>query len=270
MADSVRCIIFRNVADHGDGRLIAVPSTIEGLLKLAGEKLKIKAERAYSENGSYIDDVSIIRENEKIFISTGEPFFKADSSRVRQYKIAVLGPGGVGKSSLTVRYVRSTFIEIYDPTIEDAFRHQTVVDGVTCVLDILDTAGQEDLKMLRRQWVEDRDGFLLVFSLADRSTFDEMDQFYDLIADVKEENLPKIPLVLAGNKADLIDHRQVSSKDSGDYATKRNATYLETSAKTGDGVNNSFESLVRSFIKLDPPKIVEKGKTKKQSTCILL
>jgi len=269
MGDGIRCVIFKNAADHGEGRLIAVPPTINELLKTAGEKLKCKAERAYSENGAYIEDTSLIRENEKIFISEGEPFFKSDSSRVRLYKIAVLGPGGVGKSSLTVRYVRSTFIDIYDPTIEDAFRHQTVVDGSTCMLDILDTAGQEDLKMLRTQWVEDRDGFLLVFSLADKSTFIDIDQFYNLIAEVKEGNLAKVPLVLVGNKADMVDQRQVDTKDGVNDALRRNATYQETSAKTGDGVNNAFESLVRNFIKLDPPKVQEKTK-KKKSPCTLL
>ena len=102
-----------------------------------------------------------------------------------------------------MRYVRSTFVDIYDPTIEDAFRHQTVVDGTSCVLDIMDTAGQEDMKMLRRQWVEDRDGFLLVFSIVDKTTFIDIDQFYELISEVKEENLSNIPLVLVGNKCDL-------------------------------------------------------------------
>jgi len=264
-----RCVLFRNCPEPGEGRLVAVPPTLEGLLKIAGEKLKIKADRAYTESGACVEDVSIIRDNEKIFISSGEPFYKLDASRVRNYKIAVLGPGGVGKSSLTVRYIRGTFIEIYDPTIEDAFRHQTAVDGIPCVLDILDTAGQEDLRMLRRQWVEDRDGFLLVFSLVDRSTFEDLKQFYDLVMEVKEDNIEKTPYLFIGNKADLVDHRQISSKEASDDATAKGGTYLEASAKSGEGVNAVFESLVRSFIKLDPPKIVDKTKAKK-SPCTLL
>jgi len=255
--------------------LVAVPGTLDGFLKMAGEKLKCKAERAYTENGGYIDDVALIRDDEKIFISGGEPFFKFDSSKVKTYKIAVLGSGGVGKSCLSMRYVRSTFVDIYDPTIEDAFRHQTVIDGVTCILDILDTAGQEDMKMLRRQWVEDRDGFLLVFSIADRSSFEDIAQFFELIQDVKEDSMHKVPLVLVGNKADLVDKRLVSSKEASDYAVTINkADYIETSAKNGDSVNEAFEKLVRHFILLDPPKPITrpvgKGAKKNAQPCTLL
>jgi len=255
--------------------LVVVPVSLDAFLKMAGEKLKCKAERAYTENGGYIDDVALIRDDEKIFISGGEPFFKFGSSKVKTYKIAVLGSGGVGKSCLSMRYVRSTFVDIYDPTIEDAFRHQTVIDNVTCVLDILDTAGQEDMKMLRRQWIEDRDGFLLVFSIADRSSFEDINQFYELIVDVKEETMgiTKVPLVLVGNKADLVDKRQVSSKEASDDAAKKNATYIETSAKNGDSVSEAFENLVRQFIRLDPPKPVGKATFpmgKKAHSCSLL
>jgi len=269
----VRCIIFKNVHDHGDGRLVSVPGTLDAFLKMAGEKLKCKAERAYTDNGGYIDDVALIRDDEKIFISGGEPFFKTDSSKVKTYKIAVLGSGGVGKSCLSMRYVRSTFVDIYDPTIEDAFRHQTVIDGVTCILDILDTAGQEDMKMLRRQWIEDRDGFMLVFSIADRASFEDLDQFYELIVEIKEGNMAKIPLVLVGNKADLVDKRQVSSKEASEDAAAKKAIYLETSAKNGESVSEAFETLVRHFIRLDPPKPVAKTPAKstgKKPFCFLL
>ena len=62
---------------------------------------------------------------------------------MREYKIVVLGSGGVGKSALTVQFVQGIFVEKYDPTIEDSYRKQVVIDGETCLLDILDTAGQE-------------------------------------------------------------------------------------------------------------------------------
>lgn len=268
MTTGVRCVIFKNVQDHGDGRLMEVPDSLEEFLRAAGDKLKMKAERAYTENGGAIDNVSLIRDDEKIFISSGEPFFKYDVGKVRMHKIAVLGSGGVGKSCLSMRYVKSTFVEIYDPTIEDAFRHQTVVDGHTCVLDILDTAGQEDMKMLRRQWVEDRDGFILVFSIVERSSFDEILQFFDLIEQVKEDEIGKVPLVLVGNKVDMANQRKVSLQEAQDLAKSHNAGYIETSAKNGINVNECFEMLVRDFIRLNPPKLITPGKKKKP--CVIL
>lgn len=62
-------------------------------------------------------------------------------SRMREYKIVVLGSGGVGKSALTVQFVQGIFVEKYDPTIEDSYRKQVEVDGQQCMLEILDTAG---------------------------------------------------------------------------------------------------------------------------------
>ena len=62
-------------------------------------------------------------------------------TRMREYKIVVLGSGGVGKSALTVQFVQGIFVEKYDPTIEDSYRKQVEVDGQQCMLEILDTAG---------------------------------------------------------------------------------------------------------------------------------
>lgn len=263
---SVRCVIFKNVHDHGDGRLMEVPGSLDEFLKSAGDKLKMKAERAYTENGGIIDDVTLIRDDEKIFISSGEPFFKY-ASNSRMYKIAVLGSGGVGKSCLSMRYVKSTFVEIYDPTIEDAFRHLTQVDGTTVVLDILDTAGQEDMKMLRRQWVDDRDGFLLVYSVIERSSFDEVVQFFELIQQVKEDQIDKVPIVLVGNKCDMAAQRKVSQQEAQDLAKTYNAGYIEASAKEGINVNESFEMLVRHFLSLIP---VIRKPPKKKPKCEIL
>ena len=60
-----------------------------------------------------------------------------------EYKFVVLGSGGVGKSALTIQFIQGNFVEKYDPTIEDSYRKQIEVDGKACMLDILDTAGQE-------------------------------------------------------------------------------------------------------------------------------
>ncbi len=53
----------------------------------------------------------------------------------------LLAAGGVGKSALTIQLIQNHFVDEYDPTIEDSYRKQVVIDGETCLLDILDTAG---------------------------------------------------------------------------------------------------------------------------------
>lgn len=68
---------------------------------------------------------------------------------MREYKIVVLGSGGVGKSALTVQFVQGVFVEKYDPTIEDSYRKQVEVDGQQCMLEILDTAGTVSIFRIR-------------------------------------------------------------------------------------------------------------------------
>lgn len=124
------------------GKVMVVDTNdFNNFLKQAGKKLGIDAKYAYTASGAVLDDVALMRDDEDIFISEKAGFYRSEATAPR-YKIAILGPGGVGKSCLTIRYTRNTFVETYDPTIEDAFRHQTVVDDRVVVMEILDTAGQ--------------------------------------------------------------------------------------------------------------------------------
>jgi GTPase KRas len=59
-------------------------------------------------------------------------------------------------------------VEEYDPTIEDSYRKQVVIDGVPCLLAILDTAGQEEFTALRDQWIRDCEGFIIIYSIIGR------------------------------------------------------------------------------------------------------
>lgn len=65
---------------------------------------------------------------------------------LREYKLVVVGGGGVGKSALTIQFIQSHFVDEYDPTIEDSYRKQCVIDEEVALLDVLDTAGQEEYR----------------------------------------------------------------------------------------------------------------------------
>lgn len=62
---------------------------------------------------------------------------------MREFNVVVLGAGGVGKSALTVRFVRNEFVEHYDPTIEEEYRRTIEFNGVVSHLEVIDTAGAE-------------------------------------------------------------------------------------------------------------------------------
>lgn len=77
------------------------------------------------------------------------------------------------------------FVQTYDSTIEDTYRKQVVIDGQSCMLDILDTAEQEEYTGLREQWIRDGEAFLLVYSISSRSTFARIQRFHHQVLRVK-------------------------------------------------------------------------------------
>src|SRR3989338_4670372 len=104
------------------------------------------------------------------------------------YRICVLGDGGVGKTALSIQFVSHHFVEFYDPTIEDSYRKQTVVDEESCLVEVLDTAGQEEFSALRDQWIRDSDAFVLVYSITSRSTFEMIPMIKNQILRVKDSD----------------------------------------------------------------------------------
>ncbi|SMN18945.1 similar to Saccharomyces cerevisiae YOR101W RAS1 GTPase involved in G-protein signaling in the adenylate cyclase activating pathway, plays a role in cell proliferation [Maudiozyma saulgeensis] len=166
-----------------------------------------------------------------------------NKSNIREYKLVVVGGGGVGKSALTIQLIHSHFVDEYDPTIEDSYRKQVVIDEKVTILDILDTAGQEEYSAMREQYMRTGEGFLLVYSVTSRTSFEELMTYYQQIQRVKDADY--IPVVVVGNKSDLEDERQVSYEDGSYLAKQMNAPFLETSAKQAIHVEDAFYTLVR-------------------------
>ncbi|QQP42270.1 Uncharacterized protein FKW44_016881 [Caligus rogercresseyi] len=111
---------------------------------------------------------------------------------MREYKIVVLGSGGVGKSALTVQFVQGIFVEKYDPTIEDSYRKQVEVDNQQCMLEILDTAGTvseeggEQFTAMRDLYMKNGQGFVLVYSITAQSTFNDLQDLREQILRIKK------------------------------------------------------------------------------------
>jgi len=163
-----------------------------------------------------------------------------------EYKIVVLGSGGVGKSALTVQFVQGIFVEKYDPTIEDSYRKQVEVDGTQCMLEILDTAGTEQFTAMRDLYMKNGQGFILVYSITSKATFNELNDLREQIVRVKD--IEDVPMVIVGNKCDLESERDVSKEQGKAVADKyKNCSFYETSAKTRVNVSDIFYSLVRQI-----------------------
>ncbi|KIP06952.1 hypothetical protein PHLGIDRAFT_106413 [Phlebiopsis gigantea 11061_1 CR5-6] len=158
------------------------------------------------------------------------------------WRVAVLGDGGVGKTALAVQFTLNCFVETYDPTIEDAYRKQLVVDNRMCYVEVIDTAGQEEYATLRDQWVREGQGFILVYSIASRATFERLEVFRQAMLKVKRT---KPVFMLVGNKCDKQYEREVSREEGVNMARNFGCTFLETSAKTAQNVEVLFTTLVR-------------------------
>lgn len=184
-----------------------------------------------------------------------------------EYKLVIVGGGGVGKSALTIQLIQNHFIDEYDPTIEDSYRKQVTIDDETCLLDILDTAGQEEYSAMRDQYMRTGQGFLCVYAVTSRSSFDEITAFREQILRVKDQD--KVPMVLAGNKCDLADERQVTNAEGQDLAKSFACPFFETSAKARINVEEAFYDLVRE-IRKDVGGGKADLKKKKKGACSLL
>lgn len=173
---------------------------------------------------------------------------------MKEYKLVVVGGGGVGKSALTIQLIQSQFVDEYDPTIEDSYRKQYNIDDEQVLLDILDTAGQEEYSAMREQYMRTGEGFLLVYSIDSKSSLDELTSFYEQIQRVKE--IENVPVLIVGNKCDLENERQVSYEE-GELLAKsfNNCKFMETSAKQRINVEEAFYELVRSIRDFNKPPV---------------
>lgn len=164
---------------------------------------------------------------------------------MQEYKLVVVGGGGVGKSALTIQLIQSHFVDEYDPTIEDSYRKQCTIDKEQVLLDVLDTAGQEEYSAMREQYMRTGEGFLLVYSINSRNSLDELQSFYEQILRVKDTE--NVPVIVVGNKCDLEVERQVSYEEGLAVAKSFNCEFLETSAKQRINVEEAFYGLVRTI-----------------------
>ncbi|XP_046984363.1 ras-like protein 2 [Schistocerca americana] len=191
-------------------------------------------------------------------------------SYAQTYKLVVVGGGGVGKSAITIQFIQSYFVTDYDPTIEDSYTKQCVIDDQPAKLDILDTAGQEEFSAMREQYMRSGEGFLLVFAVTDKASFDEIYKFHKQILRVKDRE--EFPMLMVGNKADLEHQRVVSVADAHALASQLKIPYIECSAKLRTNVDQAFHELVRIVRKFQlserPPLKANYKKNKKKCSIL--
>ena len=193
--------------------------------------------------------------------------------------IGSLRPGRADRAFVPGKLCLNHFIENYDPTIEDSYRKQVSVDGQACMLEVLDTAGQEDYTALRDQWVREGEGFVLVYSITSRSSFSRIQNFHQHIQRVKGLAITttstttsstssgpnatfllptspsamssgpgaQAPVMLVGNKSDRGTDRDVSMQEGQALARSLGCEFVEASARNCVNVEKAFYDVVRAL-----------------------
>ena len=160
-----------------------------------------------------------------------------------KFNICLLGESKVGKTCMTSVYIGQPFDENTLTTlglenIADKFE----IEGKVYTFKIFDTAGQERYKSIAQSTIQISDGFLIVFDVNEKSTFESVINWINYI-DERVDIAEKV-LILVGNKID-IEEREVTREEAEYFAKDKNMKYFETSAKTGAGIKEVFQELYK-------------------------
>ena len=195
----------------------------------------------------------------------------------KKFNVTLLGESDVGKTRMTNTYFGK--LSENDNIISTIGIESTIdkatFDGIQYKFKIYDTAGQERYKSISKQAIKINDGFLLVFSVDNRKSFELIDDWLKSI--IQEVDIKKKIIFLVGNKIDL-NNREVTNEEAVSYASFKNIKYFETSALTGFGIKEVFKQLyqdIYDLFKASRPNmennnniVLGKGqKTKKKKCC---
>ncbi|XDC62086.1 hypothetical protein R6Z07M_013268 [Ovis aries] len=175
------------------------------------------------------------------------------------FKFLVIGSAGTGKSCLLHQFIENKFKQDSNHTIGVEFGSRVVnVGGKTVKLQIWDTAGQERFRSVTRSYYRGAAGALLVYDITSRETYNSLAAW---LTDARTLASPNIVVILCGNKKDLDPEREVTFLEASRFAQENELMFLETSALTGENVEEAFLKCARTILnkidsgELDPERM---------------
>nr|XP_048688791.1 ras-related protein Rab-4B isoform X1 [Caretta caretta] len=162
------------------------------------------------------------------------------------FKFLVIGSAGTGKSCLLHQFIENKFKQDSNHTIGVEFGSKVVnVGGKTVKLQIWDTAGQERFRSVTRSYYRGAAGALLVYDITSRETYNALTNW---LTDARTLASPSIVIILCGNKKDLDADREVTFLEASRFAQENELMFLETSALTGENVEEAFLKCARTIL----------------------
>ncbi|XP_049871114.1 ras-related protein Rab-18A [Pectinophora gossypiella] len=173
---------------------------------------------------------------------------------VTTLKLLVIGESGVGKSSIILAFTTGDYNAQFPATIGVDYKVKTMeVNGVKVKLGIWDTAGQERYRTLTSSFYRDAHGAILVYDVSDPKTLDKLKEWVEELQVYSTKK--NIVCLVVGNK---IDKARAVSREAGQaFAMKHRMLFIESSAKTKEGITLAFEELVQKII--ETPGLWETG-----------
>ena len=183
-------------------------------------------------------------------------------------KYIIIGDPSVGKSNLLMKFAHNKFTEEYQTTIGVEFGAKNIqIKNQMYRIQIWDTAGQENFRSITRAYFKNCVCAMVVYDITSRKSFENVQNW---LQDVHDQSPKTVLIILIGNKIDLENKRDVSYDEGKEYAIKNGLIFMETSAKTGEGVEEIFkqsaeeidQKIVENYYDLNSEICgIKKGKT---------
>ena len=160
-------------------------------------------------------------------------------------KIIVLGDSNVGKTCSIVNYVESIYDSDHIPTIGIGLSEKIIIKNDYIIkLEIWDTAGQERFRALTKKFFNEVQGIVFMYDITEKKSYSDIGNW---INDAKN-NSDNFKSIILGNKKDLESNRIVQYSDLEKAGFKYKMPYMETSAKTGENINEAFDKLIDEIL----------------------
>ena len=163
-------------------------------------------------------------------------------------QLLIIGDSTVGKTSIITRFANGTFNSNYLATVGlDNFTKDEIIDNKTIRIKIWDTAGQERYKSLTKGFFRNAEGVMLVYDVTNSETYENLKYWMQSIKNNLGNSIDDIPIIIIGNKIDC-QEREVSVEEAENFWKEQGFPYFETSAKTGENIENTIKFLVKKVI----------------------
>ena len=165
------------------------------------------------------------------------------------YKVLLLGDSTVGKTCFLMKYTDKTFQDIHMATIglDYRLRSMKLKSGKSIKLQIWDTAGQDRFRAITKNYYKGSHGIILIYDITNTQSFENVITW---VNQIREEASSNVIIYIAGNKVDMEDERKVDRDDGEKLAEELGFPFVETSAKNGININETFEDLVERIDKV--------------------